>query len=59
MQMPRNQYQTRTKATMVGKAGKQHKKRAVLKDVTNIFCENSFLNCVNTTKAQVSARHSS
>lgn len=47
------------KGTKVGNAGKQHKKRAVLKDVTNIFCENSYLNCVNATKAQVSARHSS
>ncbi|KAI6680113.1 hypothetical protein NL676_033994 [Syzygium grande] len=42
------------KGTKVQNAGKQHKKRAVLKDVTNIFCENSYLNCVNATKAQTS-----
>lgn len=47
------------KGTSVGNAGKQHKKRAFLKDVTNIFCENSYMNCVNATKAQVSARRSS
>lgn len=42
------------KGTMVGNAGKQHKKRTVLHDVTNIFCENSYSNCLNATKAQTS-----
>lgn len=42
------------KGTMVGNAGKQHKKRTVLNDVTNIFCENSYSNCLNATKAQTS-----
>ncbi|KAL1810506.1 hypothetical protein ACET3Z_027496 [Daucus carota] len=28
----------------------QHKRRAVLKDVTNICCDNSYRNCVNATK---------
>lgn len=44
------------KGTSVGNAGKQPKKRALLKDVTNIFCENSYLNCVNATKAQTRKR---
>ncbi|XP_039164206.1 cyclin-A2-1 isoform X2 [Eucalyptus grandis] len=47
------------KGTMVGNASKQHKKRTVLNDVTNIFCENSYSNCLNGAKAQVNARHSS
>ncbi|XP_077225298.1 cyclin-A2-4-like [Tasmannia lanceolata] len=33
-------------------ASLQHKKRAVLKDVTNVFCENSYKNCVNAAKMQ-------
>ncbi|CAA3014264.1 cyclin-A2-1-like [Olea europaea var. sylvestris] len=32
----------------------QHKKRAVLKEVTNILCENSYRNCINATKVQLS-----
>ena len=31
----------------------QHKRRAVLKDVTNICCDNSYRNCVNATKLTV------
>lgn len=42
------------KGTMVGNASKQHKKRTVLNDVTNIFCENSYSNCLNAAKAQTS-----
>lgn len=42
------------KGTMVGNASKQHKKRTVLNDVTNIFCENSYSNCLNGAKAQTS-----
>lgn len=34
-------------------AGLQHKRRAVLKDVTNVFCESSYMNCINATKVQV------
>ncbi|KAJ6361423.1 hypothetical protein OIU78_001960 [Salix suchowensis] len=30
--------------------GFKHKRRAVLKDVSNIFCENSHQNCINATK---------
>ncbi|XP_028756112.1 cyclin-A2-4 [Neltuma alba] len=30
----------------------QRKKRAVLQDVTNVFCENSYRNCFNATKIQ-------
>ncbi|KAF8393309.1 hypothetical protein HHK36_021550 [Tetracentron sinense] len=29
------------------------KKRAVLKDVSNICCENSYMNCINATKIQI------
>ncbi|KAL2517628.1 Cyclin-A2-2 [Abeliophyllum distichum] len=32
----------------------QHKKRAVLKEVTNVICENSYRNCINATKVQLS-----
>lgn len=35
------------------KTAPQHKKRAVLKDVTNICCENLNANCINATKIQV------
>ena len=31
----------------------KHKRRAVLKDVSNIFCENSHQNCINATKQHV------
>lgn len=31
----------------------QHKKRAVLRDVTNTCCENSFKDCINVSKIQV------
>jgi len=31
----------------------QHKKRAVLRDVTNICCESSIKGCINVTKGQV------
>lgn len=33
---------------------RQHKKRAVLGDVTNLVCENSYISCINATKVQVS-----
>ncbi|KAF9681178.1 hypothetical protein SADUNF_Sadunf06G0198500 [Salix dunnii] len=32
----------------------KHKRRAVLKDVSNIFCENSHQNCINATKQHTS-----
>ncbi|KAI7994396.1 Cyclin-A2-1 [Camellia lanceoleosa] len=28
----------------------QHKKMAVLKDVTNILCDNPYINCINAVK---------
>lgn len=31
----------------------QHKRRAVLKDVTNICCDDSYRNCLNATKPTV------
>lgn len=34
-------------------AGLQHKKRAVLQDVTNVCCNNSYKSCINATKIQV------
>ena len=34
-------------------AGLQRKKRAVLQDVTNVCCNNSYRKCFNTTKIQV------
>jgi len=34
-------------------AGFKHKRRAVLKDVSNIFCENSHQNCIYATKQHV------
>ncbi|KAB5553290.1 hypothetical protein DKX38_010601 [Salix brachista] len=34
--------------------GFKHKRRAVLKDVSNIFCENSHQNCINATKQHTS-----
>ncbi|CAK9168457.1 unnamed protein product [Ilex paraguariensis] len=42
------------KAAVNVTAGLQHKKRAVLKDVTNVFCENSYVNFSNATKIQPS-----
>ncbi|KAE8724517.1 Cyclin-A2-1 [Hibiscus syriacus] len=33
-------------------AGLKHKKRAVLQDVTNVLCNNSYRNCINATKIQ-------
>lgn len=41
------------KAVATAIAGLQHKRRAVLKDVTNISCENSCANCIDATKIQV------
>ncbi|KAG8375513.1 hypothetical protein BUALT_Bualt10G0107600 [Buddleja alternifolia] len=35
-------------------AGPQHKKRAVLKDVTNVKCENLYMNCINAARGQPS-----
>ncbi|CAA2997871.1 cyclin-A2-2-like isoform X1 [Olea europaea subsp. europaea] len=32
----------------------QHKKRAILKEVTNTLCENSYRNCFNATKVHLS-----
>ncbi|KAI3468283.1 hypothetical protein Pfo_024946 [Paulownia fortunei] len=32
----------------------RHKKRAVLKDVTNITCENLYINCINAARGQPS-----
>lgn len=34
-------------------AGHLHKKRAVLKDVTNINCDNLYIKCINAAKGQV------
>lgn len=38
------------KASMVGSASFQHKRRAVLKDVANISCENSSFNNISASK---------
>ena len=35
-------------------AGLQPKRRAVLKDVTNVLCENLYMNCASRTKVQAS-----
>lgn len=35
-------------------ASQQHKRRAVLRDVTNVLCENPYMNCINGNKFQVS-----
>ncbi|ESQ38682.1 hypothetical protein EUTSA_v10029347mg [Eutrema salsugineum] len=35
------------------KKGNAHKKRAVLKDITNVNCENSYTSCFNAAKIQV------
>ncbi|KAK9273034.1 hypothetical protein L1049_017841 [Liquidambar formosana] len=42
------------KPTVTATAGLPHKRRAVLKDVTNIVCENSYTNCINAAKIQPS-----
>lgn len=42
------------KASMVAPAGTQHKRRAVLEDVTNILCENSLMNRIHSSKIQTS-----
>lgn len=42
------------KPTVTAIAGLQHKRRAVLKDVTNMFCENSYMDCIIATKCQPS-----
>lgn len=34
-------------------AFQQHKRRAVLRDVTNVLCENPYMNCINGSKFQV------
>ena len=53
--------QTNTKRTALDEnntnapdnAGLQRKKRAVLQDVTNVCCNNSYRKCFNATKIQV------
>ncbi|KAM3735889.1 hypothetical protein ACB098_10G122100 [Castanea mollissima] len=42
------------KASTGAPAGVQHKRRAVLEDVTNILCENSRINNIHPTKIQTS-----
>lgn len=39
-------------------SGPQHKKRAALKDVTNVTCGKLYSNIINATKDQVSLYHS-
>ncbi|KAF3612543.1 Cyclin-A2-1 [Capsicum annuum] len=34
-------------------AAQQPKRRAVLRDVTNVLCENTYMNCINGSKCQV------
>ncbi|CAN4097917.1 unnamed protein product [Withania somnifera] len=34
-------------------SSQQHKRRAVLRDVTNVLCENPYMNCINGSKFQV------
>lgn len=41
------------KASITAISGLQCKRRAVLKDVTNVMPKNSFANCINGTKVQV------
>ncbi|CAK9185471.1 unnamed protein product [Ilex paraguariensis] len=43
-----------SKAAVSANVGLQHKKRAVLMDVTNVFCDNSYINCINAVKIQPS-----
>lgn len=38
-------------------AGNKPKKRAVLQDVTNVCCENSYRSCFNATRIQVHVLH--
>ncbi|KAF2286905.1 hypothetical protein GH714_035210 [Hevea brasiliensis] len=40
------------KASVIAISGLQCKRRAVLKDVTNLTRENSYTNCINGTKVQ-------
>lgn len=42
-----------TKSATAGNVPVQNKKRAVLKDVTNVFCESSYIDYVNVAKYQV------
>ncbi|XP_009798808.1 cyclin-A2-2-like [Nicotiana tabacum] len=39
--------------TNASTACQQPKRRAVLRDVTNVLCENSYMNCINRSKFQV------
>ncbi|KAJ4832708.1 hypothetical protein Tsubulata_035192 [Turnera subulata] len=43
-------------AGVLGNAGNQRKRRAVLQDVTNVCCENSYRRCFNASKVQVKNR---
>ncbi len=45
------------KASTVAPAGIQHKRRAVLGDVTNVLCENSHMNYTHSSKNQVRIYH--
>jgi hypothetical protein len=45
------------KASMDPPAGAQHKRRAVLEDVTNILCVNSLMNPIHASKIQVRICH--
>ncbi|RVW54026.1 Cyclin-A2-1 [Vitis vinifera] len=40
------------KPSATANAGLQHKRRATLKDVTNVVSENSYMNCISTTKVE-------
>lgn len=40
--------------TNASTACQQPKRRAVLRDVTNVLCENSYMNCINRSKFQAS-----
>lgn len=44
------------KPSATANAGLQHKRRATLKDVTNVVSENSYMNCISTTKVEISKR---
>lgn len=44
------------KPSATANAGLQHKRRAALKDVTNVVSENSYMNCISTTKVEISKR---
>lgn len=45
------------KASVVAPSGTQHKRRAVLADVSNIVCENSLMNRIHASKIQVRICH--